>query len=159
VTDQPHLPGIQWLEAIRNEAVRTGAYTGVCLSLVFITWLCLANYVRALESVALERNLAAAAVLGLLALVPVLRFRRHPTRLFIAGILGWAVLAVAYRILCFVFQGLGRGHGLLPPPFHLFMLGAVTYGLAALLIRLAQLVLAEFHAPQSAPQHPPRDVR
>jgi len=155
MTSQPHLPGIQWLAAIRNEAVRTGVYTGACLSLVFIAWLFLANYVHLLESVALERNLVAATALGLLALVPLLRYARQPVRLVLAGEVGWGVFAVTYRALAFFFEGLGRRL----PAFHLFMLGAVTYGLAALLIRLVQLILAEFRVPKSAPQHSPRHVR
>jgi hypothetical protein len=155
MTNQPHLPGIQWLQAIRNEAVRTGVYVGVCLSVVFITWLCLANYVRVLESVALERNLVAAVALGLVALVPLLRYARRPARLVVAGEVGWGIFAVTYRVLVFFYEGLERRL----PAFHLFMLGAVAYGLVTLLIRLVQLILAEFHAPKSAAQHSARHVR
>ncbi|MGA2483036.1 MAG: hypothetical protein ABSF92_07960 [Candidatus Acidiferrales bacterium] len=135
--DQPHLPGFYWFDAIRNEALRTGVYVGIFLSAVFMAWLFVANYVHAFEPFAVERNLAAAAALALLAAVPLLRFLRHPTQLLIAGVSGWAIFAIVYRFLCFFF------HGLSPriSATHLFMLGAVVYGIVALLARLVQLVL------------------
>lgn len=139
--DQPHLPGFHWFDAIRNEALRTGVYVGIFLSAIFMAWLFIANYVHAFEPFAVERNLAAAAALGLLAAVPLLWFLRHPVQLFIAGESAWAIFTIVYRFLCFFFHGLGQGNGVLPPPFHLFMLGAVVYGIVALLSRLVQLVL------------------
>jgi len=152
--DQPHLPGFHWFDAIRNEALRTGVYVGIFLSAIFMAWLFVANFVHALEPFALGRNLAAAAALAVLAAVPLLRFLRQPTRLLIAGESAWAILAIVYRILCFFF------HGLEPrmSAFHLFMLGAVVYGLVALLSRLVQLVL-EVRSASTSSQHSARHAR
>lgn len=151
--DQPRLPGFHWFGAIRNEALRTGVYVGIFLSAIFMVWLFVANYVHALEVFALERNLAVAAALVVLAAVPLLRYLRHPTQLLISGVSAWAILAIVYRILCFFF------HGLAPrmSAFHLFMLGAVVYGIVALLSRLVQLVL-EIRAASSS-THSARHAR
>ena len=68
---RPHLPGYRWFHIFRNAAIRTGVYVGVCLTLVFTVWLLIANHAPFLERFALERNIAAAAILCFLAAVPV----------------------------------------------------------------------------------------
>lgn len=118
-----NLPGSRRLEFLHNAAIRTGVYTGVCLSLVFTTWLVIANQVPFLERFALERNVAAAAVLGFLAAVPVLRFLRLPGNLLASGMIAWVIFTVVYRILCLIYHGLSDWHS----TFQVFMEGAVVY--------------------------------
>lgn len=118
-----HLPGYGWFHVPRNAAVRTGIYTGVCLAFVFTTWVFLANRVPFFEPFALERNTVAAALLGFLALIPVLRFFRLPGSLLVSSLLGWAIFSLFYRVLCMFFSGLNDRHS----TFQIFMLGAVLY--------------------------------
>lgn len=118
-----NLPGSRRLEFLHNAAIRTGVYTGVCLSLVFTAWLVIANQVSFLERFAFERNVAAAAVLGFLAAVPVLRFIRLPGNLLASGMIAWMIFSVVYRILCLIYHALSDWHS----TFQVFMEGAVVY--------------------------------
>ena len=118
-----NLPGSRGLEFLRNAAIRTGVYTGICLSLVFTTWLVIANQVPFLERFALERNLAAAAVLGFLAAVPVLRFLRWPGNLLASSMIAWMIFTMVYRVLCMIYRGLSNWHS----TSQVFMEGAVVY--------------------------------
>lgn len=120
---RPHLPGYRWFHVFRNAAVRTGVYVGVFLTVVFTGWLILANHLPFLNRFALERNLAAAALLGLLTLVPILRFLRMPGHLLASSLLGWLIFSLGYRILCLFYGRLSDWHS----PFQIFMLGAVVY--------------------------------
>jgi hypothetical protein len=118
-----HLPGYRWFHAFRNAAIRTGVYVGVCMTLVFTAWLIVANHFLFLERFALERNLATAAVLSLLALVPVLRFLRMPGHLLASSLIAWLLFSASYRALCLFYGALGEWHS----TFQVFMLGAVVY--------------------------------
>ncbi len=118
-----NLPGSRRLQFLRNATIRTGVYTGVCLSLVFVTWLVIANHVPFLERFALERNIAAAAVLGFLAAVPVLRFIRYPGNLLASSIIAWTIFSLVYRVLCQIYHGLTNWHS----TFQVFMEGIVVY--------------------------------
>ena len=118
-----NLPGSRRLQFLRNAAIRTGVYTGICLSLVFTTWLVIANQVPFLERFAFERNVAAAGVFVFLAAVPVLRFLRWPGNLLAASMIAWMIFSVVYRILCLIYHGLSDWHSTL----QIFMVGAVSY--------------------------------
>jgi hypothetical protein len=118
-----NLPGYRRLQFLRNSAIRTGVYTGVCLSLVFVVWLLIANQVPLLERFALERNIAAGGVLCFLAAVPVLRFLRMPGNLLTSSIIAWIIFSLVYGVLCLFFSKLGDKLS----TSHLFMLGAVVY--------------------------------
>src|SRR5438034_10139732 len=120
---RPHLPGYRWFHVFRNAAIRTGVYVGVCLTLVFTAWLVIANHAPFLERFALERNIAAASILGFLAAVPVFRFLRLPGHLLASSLIGWLIFSLSYRGLCLVFRGLSDWHS----TFQIFMLGAVAY--------------------------------
>src|SRR5437867_12230768 len=120
---RPHLPGYRWFHVFRNAAIRTGVYVGVCLTLVFTAWLVIANHAPFLERFALERNVAAASILGFLAAVPVFRFLRLPVPLLASSLIGWLIFSLSYRALCLVFRGLSNWHS----TFQIFMLGAVVY--------------------------------
>ena len=129
MSEAKHVPGYAWFHAFRHAPVRLGVYIGVFLSFVFFVWLVIANRVRVLEPFALERNLGAAAVLVLLALVPVLRFLRSPGSLLVSGLVCWAIFSFVYRILCLFFTALYDWHS----TTHIFMLGLVVYLIAATL--------------------------
>jgi hypothetical protein len=121
------LPSMRWLHWLRNAALRNGVLTGVYLSCVFVSWLYVANRVRELEPFAGIRNVAAGAAVILLMLIPVLRFRREPVRMFVSGLTAWTLLTLTYMAMEMNFSLLESRMG----AFHIFMLGAITYGFVA----------------------------
>jgi len=130
-----NLPGYGRLQFLHNTAIRSGFYTGVCMSLVFAVWLVIANKVPLLERFALERNIAAAAVLGFLAAVPVLRFFREPGPLLTSSMIAWIVFTLVYRALCIFFSKLSD----LRSPLYVFMAGAVVYMILTTLSWIASI--------------------
>jgi hypothetical protein len=114
---------------LRNSGVRTGAYTGVALTIVFTVWLYVANRMPSLESMASQRNIAAATVFGLFAAIPVMRFLRAPGNLLVSGLVAWSILAFTYRALCVPFTGLAARYSAM----QVFTLGVVVYMLLATL--------------------------
>jgi uncharacterized membrane protein YvlD (DUF360 family) len=144
---RPHLPGYRRLHVFRNSAIRTGVYVGVCLTLVFTTWLVIANHAPFLEHFALERNIAAAVILSFLAAVPILRFLRMPGHLLASGLLGWLIFSISYRALCMIYHGLSNRLS----TFHVFMLGAVVY---MILTTLCWIVATIWRAREANASHP-----
>jgi hypothetical protein len=129
-------PGYRWFHSLRNVSVRIGIYTGVCLSIVLVAWVLIANRAPFLEPLAQERNLAAAVLLALLAGMPVLRFLRAPADLLLSGLVAWSLLTLTYRLLCMKFDLLAEYHG----AFHVFVLGAMAYLVFATLSWLGIMV-------------------
>ncbi|MGB7848183.1 MAG: hypothetical protein WBL63_21410 [Candidatus Acidiferrum sp.] len=117
------LPGYSWLGFLKDVAVRTGIYAGLSLSFIFVAWVLIANRAPLLERFALERNIAASALLIFFASVPLMRFYRSPAELLISGLLAWGLLTLTYRILCLVFVLLEQRYS----AFQIFVLGAVSY--------------------------------
>ncbi len=146
---RPHLPGYRWFHVFRNAAVRTGVYVGVCLTLVFAAWLVIANHFSFLNRFALERNLAAAAILGFLAAVPVFRFLRFPGHLLASSLLGWLIFSMSYRVLCLIFSGLSNWHS----TFQVFMLGAVVYMILTTICWIVATIWRAREAHASRPNH------
>jgi hypothetical protein len=144
-----NLPGSRRLQFLRNAAIRTGVYTGICLSLVFTTWLVIANQVPFLERFALERNIAAAAVLGFLAAVPVLRFLRYPGNLLASSIIAWAIFSFVYRVLCLIYHGLTNWHSTL----QVFMEGIVVYMIFTTLAWIVSIIRRAREADISHSKH------
>jgi hypothetical protein len=144
---RPHLPGYRWFHVFRNAAIRSGVYVGVCLTLVFTAWVVIANHAPFLERFAMERNIAAAAVLCFLAAVPILRFLRLPGHLLASSLLGWLIFSISYRALCLIFYGLGNRLS----TFHVFMLGAVVY---MILTTLSWIVATIWRAREAHASHP-----
>ena len=124
---RPQLPGTRWRLWLRNASLRSGILTGVYLSCVLVAWLFVANRVRELETFAEIRNLAAGTVVILLMLIPVLRFRREPARMFVSGLTAWTLLTFTYIAMEMNFSLLKSRMG----AFHFFMLGGITYGFVA----------------------------
>ena len=143
------LPGYRWFHVFRNAAIRTGVYTGVCLTLVFVALLINANHASFLERFALERNIAAAAVLCFLAAVPVLRFFRLPGNLLASSLIGWIIFSFSYRILCFVYRGLNDWRS----PFYVFMTGSFAYLILTTLSWIGTMIR---RARAADPAHPDR---
>ena|SRR5580658_2923418 len=119
-----------------RETLKAGLMLGAALSGVVIAWLLIANRVPGLERIAQFRNLAAGMLVILLMLVPVYRFRRHPSHLFGCTFTSWVILTAVYAILQIPFPRLGMRMG----TFHFFMLGAVVLGLASSLVWVIHVV-------------------
>jgi hypothetical protein len=127
VEDRPQIPGMRWFRWLRSASLRIGVLTGVYLSCVLVSWLFVANRVRELESFAGIRNLTAGAAAVLLTLIPVLRFRREPVKMFVSGVAAWTLLTLTYVSMEMYFSLLESRMG----AFHIFMLGGVSYGFVA----------------------------
>ncbi len=123
------LPGMRWFLWMRIASLRTGILTGIYLSCVFVAWLEVANRVAELEPYAELRNLVAGAILLLVLAIPVLRFRNRPGKLFVSGLTAWALLTITYVAAEMHFTLLETRMG----AFHVFVLGAVSYGFVAVL--------------------------
>jgi hypothetical protein len=117
------------IHAFRNDAVRIGLLVGVGLSLSLTGWVYLANRVPIFDSIPVERNLAAAAILALMAFIPVLRFFRDPANLLFSSLLSWSILSLTYQTLGLFFWTLRDWYS----TFEVFMLGAVVYLIVATL--------------------------
>src|ERR1700681_2460983 len=122
---QTHLP--QEFHVFRDSAVRIGLLAGGGLSLSFSGWIYLANRVPFFDRIPVERNLAAAAIMGLFAFIPVLSFFREPASLLVSSLISWSILTVTYWTLSIFFSALREWYS----PFEVFMLGAVLYLIAA----------------------------
>ena len=92
----PPLPGMRLFLWMRNASLRIGVFTGVYLSCAFVAWLLIANRFPELEPFAGIRNLGAGAAAIVLMLIPVLRFRREPVRMFVSGLTAWTLLTLTY---------------------------------------------------------------
>jgi len=106
-----------------NAALRIGFYSGASLSLIFAGWLVIANRVPFLEPIALERNIIAASLLGVIACIPLIRFYRLPAELLLSGLVAWTFLSLTYRAFSFKFVLLEQYYS----AFHVFVLGAISY--------------------------------
>ncbi|MGD0906484.1 MAG: hypothetical protein ABSA96_02805 [Candidatus Acidiferrales bacterium] len=121
---RPQLPGSRWFWWLRNAPLRIGILTGIYLSCVFISWLLIANRLPRLEPFASIRNLVAGVVAVILLLIPVLRFRLEPLRMFVSGLTAWTILTFTYVATEMHFSLLESRMGAL----HIYIMGAVTYG-------------------------------
>ncbi len=131
-----HLPGYRWFHVFKNVAVRMGVYIGVCLSLVLSVWTFVAYRLPFLERFALERNLAGAALLGLLAVLPVVRFLRLPGNLLSSSLVAWMIFSLTYRLLSIFFDLLGAKYS----AFQIFMIGFFVYMILTTLSWIGTLI-------------------
>lgn len=147
-----HMPGYRRLGVFHNASVRTGAYVGICLSLVFLTWVILANRVPFLGRFAFELNLAAGLLLTALALIPILRFLRMPGRLLASSLIGWLIFSLTYRVLCLFFPffpDLSQRYAAM----QIFMLGAVVYLIVTTLSWIGTIIWRVRASHESHPHH------
>ena len=117
----------QQFQVFRNSAVRIGLLAGAGLSLAFSGWIYLANRVPIFDRISVERNLAAAAIMGVLAFIPVLSFLREPASLLISSLISWSILTITYWTLGIFFSALREWYS----TFEVFTIGAVLYLIAA----------------------------
>ncbi len=137
------LPGSRWFAWLRNLALRVGVLTGVYLSIVLAAWLIIANRIPWSANFAWTRNAIAEVLVALLVLVPVGRFLKSPAQLFVSGVTAWFVLTLTYAGMGLYFQRLYSRRG----PFHVFMLGAVAYGVVAVVAWVIHMVWTARHHP------------
>jgi hypothetical protein len=112
-----------------NPALWTGVCIGALLNVAMIGGLVAANRFPKLEPYALERNAISYSLFMLLLLIPVLRFLKRPKQMFVAGIIGWVLLAAGYDIAGFYFRNL---YDVLRT-LEVLIEGSVLYGVAAVL--------------------------
>jgi hypothetical protein len=151
MTVRPHLHAYESLHVWQNASVRTGVYVGVVLSIVFSGWVTVANRVPFLDRFALVRNLAAVALLGLIALIPVLRFWRSPGDLLASSLVAWVLFSLSYRVLCMYFNGLTERFSAI----QVFVLGAVPYMLVVTLSWIWTIIRRARSSHVSHPNHHP----
>jgi hypothetical protein len=145
-----HLPGYRWFHVFRNAAVRLGVYTAVCLALVFTAWLFVANRVPTLEHLAVGR-IGGAALLVLIALIPILRFLTMPGHLLASGLVAWLLFSSYYSVLCQFFRNLSGW----PSSLQVFIIGAVVYMIFATLLWIGGTIWRARAADASHPNHRP----
>jgi hypothetical protein len=130
----------------RHPCVVLGTIVGACLAGIAVAWLLVAKRAPSLAQFAFERNVIAGAAIGILMLLPFFLFLGSPKRIFVSGVIAWTILALAYDVLEILFGQLGARLG----SFHLFMLGAVVFGVLAVLDWVALLLLAMWRSPAVA---------
>lgn len=137
MTARSELPGSQWLGWLHNPTLRFGVLVGAYLTVILFASLLLANRVAALERFANFRNPLCFLTFALAASLPLLRYRDSATRLFVSGITGWLIFSVMYWLAGAFFLQL---HSRFRRPIHAFLLGAVLYGLAAVVVWVIEMV-------------------
>jgi hypothetical protein len=151
MTVRAHLPAYGSFHVFRNASVRTGVYVGVALSIAFSGWVIVANRVPFLDRFALVRNLAALALLGVIALIPVLRFWRMPGYLLASSLVAWVTFSLSYRVLSMYFAGLEERFSTI----QIFVLGAVPYMLVVTLSWIWTIIRRARASHVSHPNHHP----
>ena len=142
----PLQPSAARLPALRHPCTIRGTVIGACLTGIAVAWLLVANRVPSLAQFALERNAIAGAAIGILMLLPFFLFWGSPARIFPSGVIAWTILALAYDVMEILFSRLSTRLG----AFHLFILGAVVFGLLAALDWVALLLVAARRSPAVA---------
>ena len=120
----------------RNPPVRTGVYVGVAMSVVFTTWILIANRMPLSAGFAMERNVCALALLLCIASIPVLRFYRTPDAMLLSSLIGWSLLTVTYELLCWQFVLLKEHY----TAGQVFVIGALLYVILATLSWVGNMV-------------------
>jgi hypothetical protein len=142
------LPGSRWFQWVRNFTLRVGVLTGLYLTAVMVISVLAASRLTFLQPVADLRNAVSYAAFVFFLLVPIFYFLRAPMRMFASAMCGWAILSVSYALMGFFFSDLHTRMG--KTPFHLFILGAVVYGVSAVALWVAGMVVSLRHQPIAA---------
>lgn len=142
------LPGSRWFQWVRNFTLRVGVLTGLYLTAVMVISVLVATRVEFLEPVADVRNGAAYAAFFFFMMIPIGCFLRSPVKMFASAMCGWAILSVNYALMGVFFIHLHDRLG--KTPFHLFILGALVYGVSAVVSWVAGMVLLLRHQPIAA---------
>jgi hypothetical protein len=97
------------------------------LSSVLVAWQVVANRAWQPEPFAGIRNVAAGGSALVVMLIPVLRFRLEPVRMFVAGLTAWTLRTLLYMGMELRFSLLDSRMGAV----HIFTLGGITYDFLA----------------------------
>jgi len=97
------------------------------LSSVFVAWQVVANRVWQPEPFAGMPNVAAGRSALVVMLIPVLRFRLEPVRMFVAGLAAWTLRTLIYRGMELRFSLFDSRRGAV----HILTLGGITCGFSA----------------------------
>jgi hypothetical protein len=146
---RPQIRTHQPLHLFRDSAVRTGVVVGVGLSLALSAWVYLANSLPIFNNISVERNLAAAAIIGFFAFLPVLRFFREPGNLLISSLVAWSIFSLTYRTLSLFYWTLSDWYS----TFQVFMIGAVIYLIVATLSWIGTCIWKARAAHLPPPRH------
>jgi hypothetical protein len=146
------LPGFKYLAWLRSDVLKVGVLTGVYLCVVMVAAVLAANRVPFLDPVAEIRNWVARVAFGLVMLIPIVVYRRSAVWLFFSAILGWTMLCLAYWAMGFPFENL---HTRLRPPLNLFMIGAVVYGVVAVMLWVGTLIAGALKLPVASRRRRP----
>ncbi len=133
------LPGSRWFRWVHNFTLRVGVMTGLYLTAVMVIAILVANRVAFLEPFADFRNWTARAAFLFFLLIPIGCFLRSPVKMFASGMCAWAMLSVNYALMGLFFTNLHMRLG--KTPFHVLILGALAYGMAAVASWVAGMVL------------------
>lgn len=133
--------GAARLRILRHPCLQLGAIVGACLAATTVVWVLVANRAPALERFAWARNLSVALAFGGLMLVPLFIFLKSPARIFLSGVIAWTILAITYAIMERPFPVLDDRLG----AFHLFMMGALVFGLMASVAWVAHMIFLARH--------------
>ena len=153
MTVRAHLPAYGSFHVLRGAPVRTGFYVGVILSIVFSGWVIVANRLPFLDRFAMVRNLAAVTLLGIIALIPVVRFWRMPGNLLASSLVAWAIFSLTYRVLCMDFTSLVAAMSL--SAVQIFVLGALLYMLVVTVSWIWAIIQRARTSDGSHPNHHP----
>jgi hypothetical protein len=146
---RPQIRAHQPFHIFKDSAARTGVVVGVGLSLALSAWIYVANSLPIFNNISMERNLAATAIIGFLAFLPVLRFFREPGNLLISSLLAWSIFSLTYRTLSLFFWTLSDWYS----TFQVFAIGAVLYLIAATLSWLGACIWKARAAHFPPPRH------
>ena len=140
-------PGSVRPATVGHVALRIGLYVGFALSVMLTTWIFLANRVAFLEPFDRERDLIATTVIGLFALIPVMRYVNAPRSLLLCGMAAWTILSFTYRLLCLDFPQLYN----ILTPMQVLAMGVLFYLISA---TIAWMVAVIWRVRQSDSSHP-----
>jgi len=151
------LPGSRWFQWVRNFTLRVGVLTGLYLTAVMVISILAATRLGFLDPMIANipnwadiRNGVSYAAFLFVMLIPLGCFLRSPVKLFASGMCGWAILCANYALAGFFFIHLHERLG--KTPFHLFILGALVYGVAAVVSWVTGMVLSLREQPMAAPR-------
>jgi hypothetical protein len=125
-------------------ALKTGIVTGTLLSATMAGSLFAANRIPVLEAHALERNIACCGLFVICMLIPVCRFLNRPLELFGSAMLGWGIFVICYDLAGMYFTSLFQ---VLRTPLNALLEGAVVYGVVAVGVWVAMMILHSRHHP------------
>jgi uncharacterized membrane protein YvlD (DUF360 family) len=131
--------------------LRVGLYAGVALSILLTAWIFVANHVPFLEPYSRERNLTAATLMVLFALLPIVRYSNAPRALLAAGLVAWGILSFVYSLVCVFLPRLSA----IRTPLQVLMLGALFYLISATVAWMVALVwkVRQSRSPHSHLRH------